>query len=188
MYKCEPGPAPDPEDPYPEYDWNDGDNGQLLWARNCDFYGNDIRRVQSSDEDCGGLCIADSKCTHFTWGEGGYCYLKIASKFAEIRLAKGAVCGYITKRNINTQFHWQDGDNGKVTWAHGCEFSGNEIRHVRSRGEDCGRLCLSHSRCTHFNWESKGNCYLKTAQNPAANVITYDGICGWVNDRIENDK
>jgi len=94
----------------------------------------------------------------------------------------------MTKRNINPQFHWQDGNNGKVTWAHGCEFSGNEIRYVSSRGEDCGNLCLSHSRCTHFNWGFMDNCYLKTAQNPVVNVITYDGICGWVNARVENGK
>ncbi len=181
LYKCN---KEDPS-PYSNYDWKDGDNGQLLWAHGCDFYGNDIQQVKSRGEDCGGLCIDDSKCTHFTWGSDGDCFLKSATKNA-VPIANTnweGVCGYVTRRN--SAFNWRDGNNGLLNWAHGCDFFGNDIRHVKGRGEDCGGLCLADPKCTHFSWGWEGNCYLKTADNNAvAHAITYEGICGWVNARV----
>ena len=150
---------------------------------NCDFSGLDIGKKLSSGGECGRLCIANLDCTHFTWRTDSYCYIKSAPKAADIYPLHGAVCGYITQRN--SDFNWQDGDNGKVMWASSCDFYGHDIRHVKSRGEDCGRLCYTDAKCTHFSWGWMGNCYLKRAnKNLTANAITYDGICGWVLGRV----
>ncbi len=184
MYDCNPN---DDSNPYSNYDWRDGVNGQVKWAQGCDFSGNDFRQVKGVAEECGGLCVADSRCTHFTYGDGGLCYLKTAPKSAEIFPVGRARCGYITRRN--SDFHWQDGDGGKVKWARGCDFFGNDIRHVKSRSEDCGGLCIADSKCTHFTWGWEGNCYLKTAKNPVASAVThFQAVCGRVNARVSNGK
>lgn len=59
------------------HDWQSGSNGQVMWAFKCDFYGNDIGNQPSSSEDCGGICVSNPSCTHFSWGNG-VCYLKKA--------------------------------------------------------------------------------------------------------------
>jgi hypothetical protein len=67
-----------------------------MWAFNCDFYGNDIGNQPSSSEDCGGICVSNPSCTHFSWGNG-VCYLKKADHPTASDL-NGAVCGWVTNR------------------------------------------------------------------------------------------
>jgi len=64
-------------------DWN-GNN----WAKNCDFYGNDLKKARLPDggpegSKCRARCDKEPGCTHFTYGNysGGTCWMK-----------KGKVC------------------------------------------------------------------------------------------------
>jgi len=63
------------------FDWQDGNNGALTWANQCDWNGSDMSNVQSSGEDCGSICISTGGCTHFTWTSynSGTCWLKKGS-------------------------------------------------------------------------------------------------------------
>lgn len=45
------------------------------WALSCEFKGNDLKNVESSGEECGGICANNPQCTHFTWNYGT-CWLK----------------------------------------------------------------------------------------------------------------
>ena len=76
------------------FDWQDGNNGKMKWARDCDFKGNDISSPRSRVEDCGGLCVSNQQCTHFThWN--GVCYIKkkVPYQTGAVGL-NGGVCGY----------------------------------------------------------------------------------------------
>ena len=55
--------------------WQVGDNGLSRWDFNCDFNGRDIRCVPAAGDQCGGVCIANPSCTHFTYS-GGTCCIK----------------------------------------------------------------------------------------------------------------
>jgi hypothetical protein len=48
------------------------------WAFSCDFIDNDLSNSRVRGEDCGGLCVKTSSCTHFTWTtyNGGTCWMK----------------------------------------------------------------------------------------------------------------
>lgn len=76
--------------------WN-GNN----WALGCDFRGNDVKNVRSSGEQCGGLCAADTVCTHFTWNNafGGTCWMKdydgLSKDDALVASDTSSVCGVI---------------------------------------------------------------------------------------------
>ena len=43
------------------------DEGTLKWALNCDFLGRDLMAVASAAEKCGGTCLSNPECSHFTW-------------------------------------------------------------------------------------------------------------------------
>lgn len=84
--------------------WQDGDNGQVQWAPDCDFSGNDIAK-QSSDsaEKCRGLCLADGACTHFTWLSNVCTLKRVATGTAKDQDLAGAVCGFVPSR-VNSLF------------------------------------------------------------------------------------
>ena len=80
------------------FDWQSGTNGQVRWAHNCDFQGNDIASQGSSGEDCGGLCVSNQQCTHFThWN--GVCYIKRAYYPTAVDL-NGGTCGWVDHRSM----------------------------------------------------------------------------------------
>ena len=86
--------------------WKIGSDGLVLWDFNCDFYGHDIDTKPSTGEQCGGVCIANPDCTHFTH-HSGTCYLKknteedgdneSIEKHDNYEL--NAVCGFILGRS-----------------------------------------------------------------------------------------
>ena len=80
-------------------DWREGDNGISRWDFNCNFNGRDIGVRPSTGEQCGGVCIANPECTHFTHS-GGSCYMKryTGSDFRE-EYANGQTCGFIINRS-----------------------------------------------------------------------------------------
>jgi hypothetical protein len=61
------------------FDWHD--EGNLQWAQDCDFPGNDLKNIPGPGENCGGDCGSTSGCTHFSWTNynGGTCWLKQGS-------------------------------------------------------------------------------------------------------------
>jgi len=159
-------------------------------AHDCDFVGNDVsKHSSSSDEECGKLCIAQPWCTHFTW-IGSYCYLKYSVGSTDVYQHKGAVCGWIVKRNEShvynpeSELNWQEKNDGKVTLASGCNFIGydndnyNRLSEQQSTGEECDLLCHDNPQCTHFVWGVEGKCYLKSAVvNSTASVVSGQGVC-----------
>jgi hypothetical protein len=78
--------------------WQVGDNGLSRWDRNCDFNGRDIGTSPASGEQCGGVCIANPRCTHYTHS-GGTCYMKRITGFLHEQSHSGAVCGFIPGRS-----------------------------------------------------------------------------------------
>nr|CAH0109140.1 unnamed protein product [Daphnia galeata] len=52
----------------------------------------------SNSEQCGGICIANPSCTHFTYS-GGNCFLKRITGSLHERFHSGAVCGFILGRS-----------------------------------------------------------------------------------------
>ena len=81
------------------FDWQPGNNGQVKWSLNCDFYGNDIGSESSRGEDCGGICINNPQCTHFTYSNG-VCYLKNNPNSPTAVDSNGAVCGWVERGEL----------------------------------------------------------------------------------------
>jgi len=56
---------------------------------------------------------------------------------------------------------WQTGN-----WAMSCDFKGNDLKDIKSRGEDCGGICSKQPGCTHFTWTKLdgGTCWMKSGQ------------------------
>ncbi len=185
LYKCNQSPVEESKPTNSSFVWVDDNNSQVKWAWNCGFSGYDISKRISSREGCNRLCIANLRCTHFTWGTGSYCYMKSAPKTAAIYRFQGAACGYITQRN--TDFDWRDSNSGRIKWANGCDFYGHDFRQYSSGREKCISDCIADSRCTHFGWlERHNHCNLKTINHPivATKLNLHVGICGSVRARV----
>jgi len=58
--------------------FNGEDSGD--WAMNCEFSGDDLKKVESQPQMCSRKCEATKECTHYTWfpDNGGECFLKRA--------------------------------------------------------------------------------------------------------------
>nr|CAH0105162.1 unnamed protein product [Daphnia galeata] len=54
---------------------------------------------------------------------------------------------------------WEEGDYGQVRWDSYCRYTGHYISYKHSSDRQCGRVCLSNSRCTHFT-QGNGVCYI----------------------------
>jgi len=76
-----------------------GSKGRVMWANNCDYYGQDIYSVYGIPDVCGDLCADSSQCTHWTWTNynGGTCWLKSGSSGSQSTYY-GAGCGYVLSR------------------------------------------------------------------------------------------
>ena len=89
--------------------WLDGENGKVNYDNNCNFEGDDIDEVPEIAETCGGICIANAECTHFTWFQN-VCYVKHQINSKPVLYQQGAVCGYaIGRSNQET-----GGGNGRL--------------------------------------------------------------------------
>ena len=82
--------------------WKVSEDG-IKSAPNCDFAGDAfvlLEKISSAKSlDCGKSCLANTKCTHFTWN-GNACLLKNnpRSFFREPAIEMGAACGSISDR------------------------------------------------------------------------------------------
>ena len=182
-------PDNDSNNPCSLFNWIYAHNGQVKLAHGCDFSGNDFSELQSKGgEECGALCIAESRCTHFTYRDYGVCYLKAPQKKDVVAnpSVPGSVCGYTTGLVLDPNFHWQDGNSGRVTWANGCDFPGHDFNQFTNGSGDCISHCLADSRCTHFVWLDgyENSCNLKRAKKPVTSKLPYEGICGFVVARV----
>ncbi len=74
--------------------WNTGDR-DVKWRMNCDFPGHDIARIASPGGNCGSLCIASPKCTHFRFSPDGFCFLKDATIDSPVTNTREGSCGFI---------------------------------------------------------------------------------------------
>ena len=75
--------------------------------------------------------------------------------------------------------HWMDGvhgDSGLVRWDLYCRYVGDYIGLQRSQNYECGRVCLTNSRCTHFT-DGDGNCFMYNSPN--GKQVDYDWAPGW---------
>ncbi len=150
-----------------------------------------MTKVTIKKEECGGFCAADLSCTRFTWDSTGLCTLKTGSKVSpEALQLKGAMCGYISEGNSN--FQWQDYNNGQEKGSYGCDFPGNDIRNVDRGSQTCFSLCKAEQKCTNYA-EPKDpgltvkKCYLKTGKSPTARTIytdDMDAYCSMITARI----
>lgn len=83
--------------------WREGEGGTISWAEDCDFFGNDMGKVENlSARDCGKSCLAKNQCTNFTWNKAT-CHLKtINTSRADTEINptehRGAVCGFVRSR------------------------------------------------------------------------------------------
>ncbi len=78
---------------------------------------------------------------------------------------------------------WNNGPDGP--WAKGCDFRGNDLSNVRSKGEECSGRCKSTNRCTHYTWNNfkGGTCWMKQGSISQSNAVKATGnfVCGVLN-------
>ena len=74
--------------------WNDGNGSQS--ASGCNFFGNDLKNVNSMREDCSEKCKQTKGCTHYTW-TNGTCWMKkgLISKSDTSQVSGDYVCGIL---------------------------------------------------------------------------------------------
>jgi hypothetical protein len=78
--------------------WNVGTNGLTRFDNDCDFNGHDIGQFPASSEQCGGICIANNQCTHYTYN-GGRCFMKRNTGSLIESYSPGMLCGFIPGRS-----------------------------------------------------------------------------------------
>ena len=82
---------------------------------------------------------------------------------------------------------------GNNNWALGCDFKGNDLSNMKSRGEDCSGICARTNGCTHFSWNTfeNGTCWMKNGSVSKKDAITSTEkgiVCGIVNDNAQKGK
>ena len=127
-------------------------NGNILWADDCDFDGQDIDNTADDIENCGQACYANTECSHFSWWHGdGTCYLKKWKGSGPV--GKDSRCGFITVGDDE----WKV--DGLIRWADNCNFGAKGIYiSKKTKKEECAKKCLDNEGCTHFTWYSSGVC------------------------------
>ncbi|KAI9365502.1 glycoside hydrolase superfamily [Zopfochytrium polystomum] len=163
-------------------DWNSGSNSKATWANDCDWTGGDIASAASTGENCATLCLARAGCSHFTWTSfnGGTCWMKTGDSLPLVSNA-GAVCGEVISSG-NARFAWAAGNEGRVSYASGCDWTAGDIANAPSTGEQCGGLCLNQEGCVKFTWSpyNGGTCFMKGASAGATAVTASGTTCGIV--------
>ncbi len=86
----------------PVDNWNVSyrEEGKIKWAKYCDWEGNNFDEIQDVPigDNCGNICLADPKCTHFSWVDET-CFLKeITTPLVETPFQEVDTCGFIVHR------------------------------------------------------------------------------------------
>lgn len=87
-------------DPSLSLEWNIDLDGQVKWAKECDFNGHLAydEKEDVLEEDCASVCLEDPKCTHFKW-INDFCFLKEIKKHAIARQNDVVPrCGFVVER------------------------------------------------------------------------------------------
>jgi len=74
------------------------------------------------------------------------------------------------------QIHWQSGYN-EIVWRNDCPFSSGDNKDVAelegtTSAEDCGKQCLNHPTCNHFNYYRQNESLI---QNAVCNLKNWIG-------------
>ncbi len=81
---------------------------------------------------------------------------------------------------------WNKGDDGP--WSFGCDFFGNDLSNVESRGQDCSGKCKQTSGCSHYAWNGHkgGTCWMKQGSISQSNAIqaSQDSVCGILDNAV----
>lgn len=76
--------------------------------------------------------------------------------------------------------------SGTTRWAHGCDWTGNDIGSTRVPAAHCGGACERVRACSHFAWTAYrgGTCWLKGGPPPrlghAVGSAAAGAVCGVV--------
>lgn len=87
--------------------WQVSYKGQVFWDNNCHFVGFVIGWRKSFANQCGGICLDNPECTHFTHAlaqipdanANGYCFLKRNTNGWREIDEPGNTCGFIRGRS-----------------------------------------------------------------------------------------
>lgn len=68
-----------------------------------------------------------------------------------------------------------------------CAFSGNDLKNVLTKPDECADRCASTTDCTHYTWTdfNSGTCWMKTnrvSKNEAFVKLDQNAVCGIVHD------
>lgn len=82
-------------------------------------------------------------------------------------------------------------DESGFIFSLNCHFKGVEISRRRSRGKDCGSLCLENEDCSHFTWTNLegGTCLLMKNREMGADQaeLVAGHVCGFVKERVNSN-
>ena len=82
--------------------WLDSDGGRTKFAHNCEFLnGNGVTEIgnkRSNGQQCSGICLANSRCTHFVH-KANVCYMKRNANSMTAVTSQGATCGWVVGRS-----------------------------------------------------------------------------------------
>jgi hypothetical protein len=86
---------------------------------------------------------------------------------------------------ISTEIDW----NGK-DWANACDFKSNDLSNVHTAASECGPLCASTLKCSHYTWTTlgEGTCWMKygtVSKTDAFFTNDYSMVCG-INSKVIN--
>jgi hypothetical protein len=89
------------------------------------------------------------------------------------------LCGILNI--VSGSISWNNGPDGP--WALNCDFFGNDLSNVASRGEECSGKCKQTTGCTHYTWSNfnGGTCWMKRGSISQSNAKNANGlVCGIV--------
>jgi len=178
--------------PY-NFNWQSAANGQVMIAT-CSYRGYDgaeLPYVVASGEDCGGICAATSKCTHFIW-RGNRCVLKAPGATNTTALSSAdpvtginaGKCGYVVSRKPVVS--WTTESQFKV--ASNCTFTTTGVAYTTSPSDvgKCKTSCLEDpSKCNYFKVAS-GSCIMMKADssmNPIP-ISSSQSTCGYLSRSV----
>ena len=174
------------------FNWQSAANGQVMIAT-CSYRGYDgavLPYAVASGEDCGGICAATSKCTHFFW-RGNRCVLKAPGATTKAALSSAddttrtgaGQCGYVVRsKSVGS---WKT--EGQFTVASNCAFTTTGFFYTLSTSniDKCKSSCLEDpSRCNYFKFN--GTCTAMKADSSMNPIPIFSNVstCGYLSRSV----
>ncbi len=77
--------------------------------------------------------------------------------------------------------------DGDVIWADNCDYYEQDIAQTANiRRENCGQICLTNLRCSHFTWTKDGKCWQKSWKGDGPITGKVDTRCGFIRRTANN--